>query len=238
VGADRREQRNLLRERSDVHRAVRSRRLRPFLVSRPDPTDPQSGSPDADTTGMDDSFAYRTSLPSDPRVDPWLVKGAVVVVVLAIGVGLFARWVVASERASFARGHHRVMPSMVVVGQGGGSEDPAGTDDEAVEATRIAFAAARVALAGTGSFLAADPARLSALQPGFTFVDGPSTASTIVSVAADRRLWAAAVLGPSGTCFWIRAHRDDTVEMGTSSTCTGASVLREAGIGEGDRAGQ
>lgn len=173
---------------------------------------------------MDDSFTYRTTLPQGPRVEPWLVKGAVVLVVLALGIGLFARWVVASERASFARGHQRVLPS-TSVGHLRGSGDPVGTDAEAEEATRIALAAARAALARSGSFLAAEPARLSALQPGFTFVDGPSTTSTIVSVAADRRVWAAAVLGPSGTCFWVRAHLDGTVETGTSSTCTGASVL-------------
>ena len=172
---------------------------------------------------MDDSFAYRTTLPPGPRVEPWLVKGAVVVVALALGIGLFARWVVASERASFARGDQRMLPSMSV-GHLRGS-DPVGTDAEAEEATRIALAAARVALAGSGSFLAAEPAILSALQPGFTFVDGPSTTSTIVSVAADRRVWVAAVLGPSGTCFWVRAHLDGTAETGTSSACTGASVL-------------
>jgi hypothetical protein len=173
---------------------------------------------------MDDSFAYRTTLPPGPRVEPWLVKGAVVLVSLALGTGLFVRWVVASERASFARGEQRVLPPTPLVHLRG-SEDPVGTDADAEEATHVALAAARVALAGSGSFLAAEPARLSALQPGFTFVDGPSTTSTIVSVAADRRVWAAAVLGPSGTCFWVRAHRDGTVETGTSSMCTGASVL-------------
>ncbi|MCD6022955.1 MAG: hypothetical protein K0R20_2665 [Actinomycetia bacterium] len=173
---------------------------------------------------MDESFAYRTTLPPGPRLEPWLVKGVVVLVVLALGIGLFARWVVASERASFARGSQRVSPSMSV-GRLRGSEDPAGTDADAEEATRIALTAARAALAGSGSFLAAEPSRLSALQPGFTFVDGPSTTSTIVSVAADRREWAAAVLGPSGTCYWVRAHRHGTVEAGTSSMCTGAAVL-------------
>lgn len=172
---------------------------------------------------MEDSFVYRTTLPPGPRIEPWLVKCAVVLVVLALGIGLFARWVVASERASFARGHQRMLPSMSV-GHLRGPE-PVGTDAEAEEATRIALAAARVALAGSGSFLAAEPARLSALQPGFTFVDGPSTTPTIVSVAAGRRVWAAAVLGPSGTCFWVRAHREGAVETGTSSTCTADSVL-------------
>ena len=114
---------------------------------------------------MEDSFVYRTTLPPGPRIEPWLVKCAVVLVVLALGIGLFARWVVASERASFARGHRRMLPSMSV-GHLRGPE-PVGTDAEAEEATRIALAAARVALAGSGSFLAAEPARLSALQPGF-----------------------------------------------------------------------
>jgi hypothetical protein len=173
---------------------------------------------------MDESFAYRATLPPGPRVEPWLVKGAVVLLALALGTGLFARWVVASERASFARGEQRVLPSTSVEHLRG-SQDPVGTDADAVEATRIALAAARVALAGSGSFLAAEPGRLSSLQPGYTFVDGPSTTSTIVSVAADRRRWAAAALGPDGTCFWVRAHRDGTVETGTSSMCTGAAVL-------------
>jgi hypothetical protein len=116
------------------------------------------------------------------------------------------------------------MPS-TNVGQIEGTADRMGTDDDAEEATRIALAAARAAFVQGGSFLAADPPRLSALQPGYTFVDGPSTMPHVVSVAADRNAWAAAVLGPSGTCFWIRAGRDGTVETGTSSVCTGAAVL-------------
>ena len=171
---------------------------------------------------MDDSFAYRTTLPPGPRVDPWVVRGAVVGTLILLAIGLFAHWVVRSERESFARGIHPMMPSMTV-GQIEGT--PEGTDRDAEEATRIALTAARAASAEGGSFLAADPARLSDLQPGFTFVDGPSTMSSVVSVAADRRVWAAAVLGPSGTCYWIRAHGDGTVETGTAPTCVGASIL-------------
>ena len=99
---------------------------------------------------MDDSFAYRTTLPPGPRVEPWLVKGAVVLVSLALGTGLFVRWVVASERASFARGEQRVLPSTPLVHLRG-SEDPVGTDADAEEATRVALAAARVALADPGA---------------------------------------------------------------------------------------
>jgi type II secretory pathway pseudopilin PulG len=177
---------------------------------------------------MDDSFAYRTTLPPGPRVEPWMIKTAVVSILLVLAVGLFARWVVTSERESFARGYHPVMPS-VKVGQFEGTADVSGTDDEAREATRIALAAARAAAAEGGSFLAADHVMLSTLQPGYTFVDGPSTMPAIVSVAGDRRAWAAAVLGPSGTCFWIRADLAGTVSTGTTSrttfSCTGRSVL-------------
>jgi hypothetical protein len=174
---------------------------------------------------VDDSFAYRTTLPPESRVEPWMVKAAVVSAVLVLAVGLFARWVVASERESFARGMEPVMPS-TPVGQLEASVDPnAGTDQDAQEATGLALDAARAAYAETGNFLAADPARLSELQPGYTFVDGPSTMPKVVSVAASRRAWAAAVLGPSGTCFWVRALDDGAIETGTMFTCTGAAVL-------------
>jgi hypothetical protein len=176
---------------------------------------------------MDDSFAYRTTLPPEPRVEPWMVKGAVVSALLVLAIALFARWVVTSEHESFARGSHQVIPS-TNVGQIEGTTDRMGTDDDAEEAARIALAAAKAAYVQGGTFLAADPARLSALQPGYTFVDGPSTMPEVVSVAADRHAWAAAVLGPSGTCFWIRAERDGTVETGTSSVCTAAAILHPA----------
>jgi hypothetical protein len=47
----------------------------------------------------------------------------------------------------------------------------------------------------------------------------------IVSVAADRDAWAAAVLGPSGTCYWIRTDANGLVATGTSSECTGLAAL-------------
>ena len=177
----------------------------------------------ADTTRMDDSFAYRSTLPPGPRVAPWVVKAAVVSGLVVLAVAQFARWVVESERESFARGMHQVMPAMRV-GQIEGASDGSATDADAEEATRIALASAQAAAAG-GSFLDADPARLSALQPGYTYVDGPSSMPEIVSVAADRDTWAAAVLGPSGTCYWIRARDDGSVETGISTTCTAGALL-------------
>jgi len=173
---------------------------------------------------MDDSFSYRATLSSGPRFEPWVIKSVAASAVLVLGIVLFARWVVASERESFARGVQQTMPS-VHVGQIDGSIRGPETDADAEEATRVALAAARAAIAGGGTLLAADPARLGELQPGYTFVDGPSTDPRIVSIAADRHAWAAAVLGPSGTCYWIRAHSDGSNEAGTSSVCTGEAIL-------------
>ena len=191
--------------------------LRPFLVVRP-------GAGSADTSRMDDSFSYRATLPSGPRFEPWVIKSVVASAVVVLGIVLFARWVVASERESFVRGMQQTTPS-ARVGQIDGTARAPGTDADAEEATRIALAAARAAVAGGGTLLAADPARLGELQPGYTFVDGPSTNPRIVSIAADRHAWAAAALGPSGTCFWIRLGADGSIGSGTASTCTGAAAL-------------
>jgi hypothetical protein len=173
---------------------------------------------------MDDSFSFRSAMPLRRRVDPWVVKGAVLSAIFVLGIGLFTGWVVASERASFAKRGQPVGPD-VAVGRIDGPMDTSATDADAQESVRIALTAARAAFTDQGSFLDADPAKLSELQPGYAFVDGPSTTPTIVSVAAERHVWAAAALGASGTCFWIRALANGPVATGTSSECTGASAL-------------
>jgi hypothetical protein len=174
---------------------------------------------------MDDSFAYRTTMPLGPRVEPWVIKAAVIGTLVVLGIGLFTGWVVASERESFARVRTHPVEPELAVGRIDGPAPLSGTDADAEQATEIALAAARAAFTARGTFLDAGPAQLSTLQPGYTFVDGPSTMPRVVSVAAERHAWAAAVLGPSGTCFWIRAGADGSVTSGTSSRCTGASVL-------------
>jgi hypothetical protein len=83
----------------------------------------------------------------------------------------------------------------------------------------------RTAFIEHGSFLDAGPAQLSALQPGYTFVDGPSTAPSIVSVASTTDTWAAAVGGSGGRCHWIRATSVGNVSHGTGLECTGAAAL-------------
>jgi hypothetical protein len=152
------------------------------------------------------------------------VKAAIVGVLVLLGAGLFAMWVVASERASFTTPVHRLPPEVPLSVPGAGA-DPALTEADAEEATRVSLAAARAAFAEHRSFLEAGIAELSALEPGYTFVDGPSTTPRIVSVASTVGTWAAAVQGPSGICHWVRATSTGSVSHGIAGECTGAAAL-------------
>ena len=87
------------------------------------------------------------------------------------------------------------------------------------------LAAAEVAFSRHGTFLDATPARLTSLQPGYIFVDGPSTTPEIVSIAATADTWAAAVQAPGGLCLWARAAAMGDVTHGIGLDCTGAAAL-------------
>ena len=189
---------------------------------------------------MDDSFAFRTTVPIRRRPDPLLVKAAIALGVVALLIGIFANWVAASERRSFARADRRDgLTSEVTVDDvgdvGPGTVGEVGdvpatlatrTDGDAREALDVAASAARAIYGSNGSFLAAGPAQLSAVSPEYVFVDGPSTMPRIVSVAAEEDLWAAAVAGSDGSCVWTRIAADGSTVTGTASECTGSTALR------------
>jgi hypothetical protein len=177
---------------------------------------------------MDEAFAFRSTTPLRRRIDPRIVRAAAIGVVVVLGIVLFARWVIASERKSLERSHRQVLPGSIEVRQIPGAAGPAVTDADARASLRLATAAVRIAVSPGESFLEAGPGPLTALQPGYTFVDGPSTIPRVVSVAATERTWAAAVRAPSGTCYWIRIGADGPPVAGTTGTCTGAAALREA----------
>jgi hypothetical protein len=173
---------------------------------------------------MDDSFAFRTTVPLRRQVDPRLVRAGISGTLVVLGIGLFASWIVASERASFAPTHDRVRSDVTIAGVDGAA-DPFSTDADAVKTTRMALIAARAAFTEHRSFLDAGTAQLSALRPGYTFVDGPSTTPGIVSVASTADTWAAAVQDPGGTCHWIRTTSAGATSRSTGSECTGAAAL-------------
>jgi hypothetical protein len=173
---------------------------------------------------MDDSFAFRTDAPLRSRLDPRVAKAVVVSTLLVLAIGLFARWVVISERDSFSRGVRREEAADAATGSVE-RQTSASTDARAEEAIGLALAAAEVAFSTHGTFLDATPARLTSLQPGYIFVDGPSTTPEIVSVAATAGTWAAAVQAPGGLCLWARAAAMGDVTHGIGSDCTGAAAL-------------
>jgi hypothetical protein len=173
---------------------------------------------------VDDSFAFRTTVRVRRQIDPRLVKAAVGLALVSLATGLFANWVITSERESFS-----------AIDRSQAEESPAlpaealptapGTMRDASEAIRVALTAAEATHAVAGSYVDADPAGLDELQPGYIFVDGPSTASRIVSVSSTRRSWAAAVLGPDGTCLWVRTTAGGEVVRGKGGECTGTAAL-------------
>jgi hypothetical protein len=74
------------------------------------------------------------------------------------------------------------------------------------------------------SYLAADPAGLTAIDRQYTYTASASTGPTVVSVAATDTEWAAAVLSRSGTCLWIHLS-GISVSKGAGDTCTGQAAM-------------
>jgi hypothetical protein len=178
---------------------------------------------------MDDSFAFRTSVPIRRRPDPIVVKAAIALGIVAVLVGIFASWVASSERRSFAHADRRDFVAPEVTVDDVGDVPPTIANPAAGDARRaldVAAAAARSVFEADGSFLEANPARLSALRPEYVFVDGPSTMPRIVSVAVEDDLWAASVAGADGSCVWTRVAGDGSTVGGTASDCTGSTALR------------
>jgi hypothetical protein len=98
-------------------------------------------------------------------------------------------------------------------------------DDEARSSARLALGLAQELFAGTEEWSEAGPAQLTLAQPSLIFVDGPSTSPTVVSVDATAASWAAAVMSPSGTCYWIATTSSGSTRFGTGSLCTGHAAL-------------
>jgi hypothetical protein len=97
-------------------------------------------------------------------------------------------------------------------------------DREALDAVTAALATAtRLAVArGTDAVTAA---ALTAADPDVIYVDGPSTAPSVVSVYAGSAGWAAAVRGGGDTCLWVAFSAPGRERYGTGTTCTGVAAL-------------
>ena len=180
---------------------------------------------------MDEGFSFRAPpVRLRDRIHRRVVKHlslALLVVVAATG---FAQWVIESERRSQTFVDRR-------------SIEPAFASEEASSSTVVvdaparadavrALTTARHATRGARTVRLAGPRELSGIERTLVFTDGPSSAEGIVSVAVTGRRWGAAVLGTSGTCYWVSlTHGDASFGIGTGDPCTGVAALAARGPG-------
>jgi hypothetical protein len=97
------------------------------------------------------------------------------------------------------------------------------------DAAERALALARGALGSHGDLSAAGMTHMAHGDEALLFVDGPSTAPTIVSVAQGSGVWGAAVQGPSGTCYTVSLTTDGPPRYGHGKPCTGEAALAATG---------
>lgn len=90
---------------------------------------------------------------------------------------------------------------------------------------RTAESAASAAFQASNGYATVGPDQLSLLEPTLTYTTGPSTSVNVVSVASSQAAWAAAILGPSGTCYWVKLGAMALPSYGTGTTCTGAAAM-------------
>jgi hypothetical protein len=194
---------------------------------------------------MNDTFSIVAPVMPRRQVDPFGVKLAVSGVVLLLLVSAFGSFVVHAERAADVR--RAALEAMIraqdqarateLAAQADAAltaEDPASElpvavaqllDAQARTNASAALAVARRALSSGGSLAQAGVTALAHARPSLTFVDGPSAAPTIVSVAVTGTTWAAAVMGPSGTCYWVALRPDANPRYGSGDACTGQAAL-------------
>ena len=190
---------------------------------------------------MDDTFSFVAPVMPRRQVDPFALRLAVAATVAVLLIGSFATFVIDHERAADAR---RVALEERLVQQEqarvdalaaeAAEVDPAVTallDAEARSSARLALGSAKELFAESSRWADAGPAQLTLAQPSFIYVDGPSTSPTVVSVDASGGRWSAAVMGPSGTCYWIATTISGPTRYGTGSLCTGLAAHAAANAG-------
>jgi hypothetical protein len=194
---------------------------------------------------MNDTFSIVAPVMPRRQVDPFGVKLAITGVILLLLASAFGSFVVHEERAADARraaleaqiraqDQARATALAAQADAALTAEDPVSelppavaqlADVQARMNASTALAVARQAVSSGGNLEQAGVAELARAQPSLTFVDGPSTAPTIVSVAASASVWAAAVMGPSGTCYWVALRPDANALFGSGDACTGQAAL-------------
>lgn len=189
---------------------------------------------------MDDTFTFVAPVMPRRRVDPFALKIAVVAALFVAFVGMFGAFVVGRERAADAARDAKAravlaaeradIEASAAEAEAAGAGTVAGlADAQARDLLARAAEMAQSTLARGGSFADAGPGQLAGAGASILFVDGPSTAPAIVSVETTDAAWAAAVMGPSGACYWIRLTADGAVARDQGNRCTGEAALAAAG---------
>jgi hypothetical protein len=188
---------------------------------------------------MDDTFTFVAPVMPRRRVDPFALKIAVVATLFVAFVGAFGAFVVqrehAADAAREAKGQAVLAAERADIEATAAAAAAAGAGTEAgladTEARGLLEQTLELARTATtrGALTDAGPVQLAALDPSLLLVDGPSTAPVIVSVAATDASWAAAVMGPSGACYWIRLNADGEVSRDLGGRCTGEAALAAIG---------
>jgi len=197
---------------------------------------------------VSDTFTFIAPVMPRHRADPFAVKLVTFGVVLLVLICAFAMFVVAKERSADAR--HAALEDtrraqeqanadrLAMIPDAAVALDPIATapvsggvakllDGQARSAAERALALARGAL-GRGDLAALGAAQLAEADPTLLFVDGASTAPSIVSFAVSGGVWAAAVMGPSGACYGVSIDTHGVVRYDRSRPCTGQAALAAA----------
>jgi hypothetical protein len=188
---------------------------------------------------MDDTFSFVAPVMPRRTVDPFALRLAVTAGVLVALIGAFGAFVVGHERAADAR---RASLEATIVSQAEARaevvpdprEDPeivALLDAQARSSASRALELATSLVASTDDLAQAGPSQLSMAQPSMLFVDGPSTSPAVVSVRATSTSWSAAVMAPSGRCYWVALDGDGLASYGTGRACSGAAAASATGAG-------
>ncbi len=196
---------------------------------------------------VSDTFTFIAPVMPRRRADPFAVKLLTFGMILLVLISAFAAFVVAQERSADAR-HAALEASRRAQEQANADRsalipdaaaaDPVATepvsggvarllDGQARDAAGRALALARGAL-GRGDLAMLGVAQLADADPTLLFVDGASTAPSIVSVAVGGGVWAAAVMGPSGACYGVSIDTRGVVRYDRSRPCTGQAALAAA----------
>ena len=91
-----------------------------------------------------------------------------------------------------------------------------------------ALAAAKVYFDDGSTYAGLSAVELAAIEPAFTYTDGPSPAVGMVSVAVQGDAVGLAALSSSGTCFYIRDSAAPGTAFGSGATCTGQAAMSAA----------